>query len=188
MPEAVGPTVRRIRADEARAIRRLRLDALLDPAADVAFLETRAQAEQRDDAFWVDRAVSGSGSAAVAQFVADAGDRLVGTVTVLRPDPGARDYFGRPNPDGRAQMVAVFVAEDHRGAGLLGELFAAGEEWAAGLGSHEFSLDTHVRNMRAQQAYRKLAYEPTGRTIHGPIGLEIEMLKRMDASHSSLAT
>ncbi|GAA1938873.1 hypothetical protein GCM10009775_33760 [Microbacterium aoyamense] len=172
------PEVRRIRADEASAIRELRLGALLDPAADIAFLETRAQAAARDDDFWEDRAVSGATSERVAQFVAETDAGLVGTVTVLRPEPGAEDYFGRANPSGRAQMVAVYVADDHRGTGLLGELFAAGEAWAAGLGSAEFSLDTHVRNMRAQQAYRKLGYEPTGRTIHGPIGLEIEMLKR----------
>lgn len=177
MRDPARPTVRRIRADEAAAIRALRLAALADPAADVAFLETRAQAAARDDGFWHDRARSGATSDRVAQFVADTGRRLVGSVTVLRPEPGALDYFARPNPDGRAQMVAVFVTVDHRGTGLVDELFSAGEAWAAGLGATEFSLDTHVRNMRAQQAYRRLGYAPTGRTLDGPIGLELEMLR-----------
>lgn len=173
--------MRRIRADEWAALRRLRLVALADPAADIAFLETRAQAVAREDAFWEDRALTGATSDRVAQFVADAPQGLVATVTVLRPEPGALDYFGRANPDGRAQMVGVFVAPGHRGTGLLDRLFAAAQEWARALGTTEFSLDTHVRNMRAQQAYRRLGYAPTGRTLDGPIGLEIEMLARREA-------
>lgn len=178
VPEHHAPVVRRVRADESRALRSLRLRALDDPAAGIAFLETRAQAAARDDDFWLDRAVTGASSDRVAQFVAEVQGRLVATVTILRPAPGADDYFGRPNPDGRAQIVAVYVAEPHRGRGILGALFAAAEGWGAALGSTEFSLDTHVRNMRAQQAYRKLGYTPTGRTLDGPIGVELEMLHR----------
>lgn len=184
MPDAAAaasraPRVRRVRADEADRLKRLRLEALEDPAAGVAFLETTAQAEARDDAFWIERAEAAASADTVAQFVADTGDRLVGTVTVLRPGPGERDYFDRENPDGRAQLVAVFVADDHRGRGLLGELFDAASAWPSALGSTELSLDVHVRNMRAQHAYRRLGFTPTGRTTDGPIGLELELAKRL---------
>lgn len=171
--------MRRVTADEGARVRGIRLEALADPAASVAFLETLAQGEARDVAFWHDRAARAASGDAVAQLVADTGERLVGTVTVLRPAVGARDYFGRANPDGRAQLVAVFVSHDHRGTGLLGDLFEAAEDWAAPLGTRELSLDTHVRNIRAQHAYRRLGFEPTGRTTDGPMGLEIEFAKRI---------
>ena len=166
-----------MRAGEGRRLREIRLEALGDPAAGVAFLETHATAAARDDAHWADRAATGASSDAVAQFIVDAGARWLATATVLRPEPGAADYFGRDNPQGAAQLVAVFVSADHRGQGLLGDLFAAAEEWASWLGSTSLSLDVHVRNARAQQAYRRLGFHPTGRTVDGPNGLELEMAR-----------
>ena len=51
-----------------------------------------------------------------AQFVAEAGRDWVGTVTVLIPEPGASDYFGRARVEGRALVVAVYVRPSHRAA------------------------------------------------------------------------
>jgi GNAT superfamily N-acetyltransferase len=169
--------VRRVFATESERLRALRLEALADPAAGIAFLETVDEARARPPAFWIDRAVCAALSDSVAQFIAETGRSWVGTITVLIPEPDALDYFGRPAPLGRALAVAVYVSPAHRGAGVIDALFAAAGDWAASQGCRELALDVHVDNARAQAAYSRLGFRPTGDEVESANGREMVMVR-----------
>ena len=171
--------VRRVRISETDRVRSIRLEALSDPAAGIAFLETREQAEARPDAFWQERTAGVAFSESAAQFVAEAGRDWVGTVTVLVPEPGGMDYFGRPSVEGRASVVSVYVRPSHRAQGVLDALMDAAAEWAREGGHTELSLDVHEDNSRARRAYARLGFTPTGRTSDGPNGTELELVRAL---------
>jgi GNAT superfamily N-acetyltransferase len=175
VPESVA--VRRVRLSEATRVRSIRLEALGDPAAGIAFLETREQAQAQPDGFWQERTAGAALSDSAAQFVAEAGRDWVGTVTVLIPEPAATDYFGRPAVQGRALLVAVYVRPSHRGRGTLDALMDAAAEWARGAGETELVLDVHEDNIPAQRAYARLGFVATGRTSEAPSGTELEMVR-----------
>ena len=158
--------VRRILATDAERVRALRLEALDDPAAGLAFHETRETAEARPESFWTDRAITGSLGDDSAQYIAEDGARWVGTATVLAARSGRR-----------ALLVGVFVSADHRGAGVLDALVDAAGEWARARGADEIGLEVHVDNHRAQAAYRRLGFTPTGVTVTGPNGQELAMTR-----------
>ena len=174
MPE-IG--VRRVLASDGSRVRGIRLEALADPAASIAFLETLEAAQRKPEEYWQQRAVGAALSDAAAQFVAEDGREWVGTATVLIPVPGSVDYFGRTHRAGRALLVAVFVRESHRGRGVLEGLADAAGEWARGRGRRELALDVHDENGRAQRAYTRLGFADTGIRSTGPNGIEREMVR-----------
>ena len=58
-------------------------------------------------------------------------------------------------------------------------LLAAAAEWACRRRARDrIHLDVHRDNLRAQAAYRRAGFEPTGETFSGPIGPEIVMAGR----------
>ena len=76
--------VRRIRTDEWENVRDLRLRALQDPAAPIAFLDTFASASAQPDGFWRGRTAHAADGDTAAQFVAIADDgEWIGSATVL---------------------------------------------------------------------------------------------------------
>lgn len=173
--------VRRIFATDADRVRALRLEALGDPVAGIAFLETRAQAELQPPSFWTDRAVGGALGDSAAQFIAESGGSWVGTVTVLLPEPASVDDFGRVHPEKHSLLVGVYVAPEHRGSGLLEELVEAARAWARTRGCDAMLLDVHEDNARARAAYERLGFAPTGHVWAGPHGPEVEMVHTGDA-------
>ena len=179
MPER-SVDVRRVHATDAARIRELRLRMLDDPAAPIAYLDTHAEALARPPEFWQERAIGAALSDEVAQFVAEDGDRWVGSVAVLAPEAGTADYFGREHLEGRAILVSVYVEPAYRGTGLLGRLADAAAGWARDRGRRELALDVHQNNARAQAAYRRLGFTATGGTIEVPSGTEIEMVREID--------
>ncbi|MBL1081719.1 GNAT family N-acetyltransferase [Streptomyces actinomycinicus] len=156
--------VRAIRPDEWAAVKELRLDALRDPVADLAFLETYEDAVARPDSFWQDRAAdSGAGSRTALQFIAEAPDGTwAGSVTVLMEEAGTEDWAGSPVERRQGHVVGVFVRPEHRGNGLIEALFEAGVEWAWQQGAERVRLVVHEDNVRAQGAYRKVGFVPSG--------------------------
>lgn len=174
MPDA---HVRRVFGTDGDRLRTLRLEALSDPAAGIAFLETHDEAAARPRDFWDARAIGVALSGSAAQFVAEVGPSWVGTVTILIPEPGTPDYFGRVRHVGTALAVAVYVSPAHRGRGILDDLFESGSAWACDQGCGELVLDVHQDNARAQAAYVRLGFAPTGGTIDGPNGRELEMAR-----------
>ncbi|KUO20640.1 GNAT family N-acetyltransferase [Streptomyces dysideae] len=159
--------VRAIRAEEWPAIKDLRLAALRDPVAHLAFLETYEQAAAQPDSFWQVRAADAcEGAGRARQFIAQGPDGgWVGTVTVLLEEPGTTGWAGFPIERKQGHVVGVFVRPEERGHGLTDVLFDAALEWAWGQGVERVRLFVHEENGRAQRFYRKMGFEPSGVTV-----------------------
>lgn len=168
-------TVRRVRLHEWRQVRDLRIEATGDPAASIAFLTTAEEERSRDDEFWRERTAGAALGETAAQFIADTGERWVGTATVLIREPGTRDHLGVLVTARRADVVGVYVAPAHRGTGVLSHLFAAAADWVRDAGIEALMLDVHRDNDRARRAYTKVGFVPTGVAFTGAIGPEVEM-------------
>ncbi|MEV8589518.1 GNAT family N-acetyltransferase [Streptomyces sp. NPDC051180] len=171
--------IRVIRPDEWEQARELRLAALRDPVAHLAFLETYEVAVGRPDSFWRERTVGASeeGPGAVRQFVAeDADGRWVGTVSVLVERAATESLFGDVPEVEQTHVVGVFVRDEARGSGVIDALFAAAAEWSwslEGWRTERVRLYVHSENVRAQAAYRRLGFADTGVRV-GLHGSEIE--------------
>ncbi|MGY5048073.1 GNAT family N-acetyltransferase [Streptomyces sp. 900105755] len=159
--------IRAIRPDEWEAVKRLRLVALRDPVADIAFLETYDDALKRPDSFYRERAASSAQEPSGArQFIAETADgEWVGTVTVLIEEAGSTDWAGFPVERRQGHVVGVFVRPEHRGSGLLKALFDAGVAWAREQGAQRVRLLVHEDNPRARGAYRKAGFVPSGVSV-----------------------
>ncbi|WP_315092893.1 GNAT family N-acetyltransferase [uncultured Cellulomonas sp.] len=171
--------VRRIRADEWELARDLRLDALRDEAAGIAFLESYEHAAAQPDEFYRSRAAASADGDDVAQLVAVEGRTWVGSATVLVERAGSRDYQGRPVERSRAVVVGVYVRPEDRGAGAIDRLLEAAARWSRDQGFDELALGVHVDNARAQASYRRAGFVPSGVEFTGSIGPEIEMVRAL---------
>ncbi|GAB1336460.1 GNAT family N-acetyltransferase [Streptomyces sp. E-15] len=178
--------IRAIRPDEWERVKQLRLDALRDPVAHLAFLEDYEEAAARPDSFWQDRAVgSGTGSSTAHQFIAEAPDGAwAGTVTMLIEEAGAEDWAGYPVERRQGHVVGVFIRPEHRGKGLVEALFDAGLAWAWERKAEGARLFVHKENARAQAAYRRIGFEPSGRVVafsKNEAESELELVLERDA-------
>ncbi|WP_369247597.1 GNAT family N-acetyltransferase [Streptomyces sp. R41] len=164
--------IRSIRSDEWAKVKELRLIALRDPVAHLAFLETYEDAAAKPDAFWRERAAGAAeGTTERQQFVAvDEGGEWVGSVTVLVEEAGSQDPFGSVVEQSQGHLVGVFVRPEHRGsgAGVTGALFEAALEWSWGIGLDRVRLFVHEKNGRAEAFYRKAGFVPSGGTAEVP--------------------
>ncbi|MFE3633251.1 GNAT family N-acetyltransferase [Streptomyces cellostaticus] len=165
--DADAYAVRAIRPDEWEAVKQLRLDALRDPVAHIAFLETYDEALARPDSFYRERAIgSGEGSGTARQFIAETpGGSWAGTVTVLLEQAGTTDWAGCPVERRQGHVVGVFVRPEHRANGLIGMLLDAGVAWAWRQRAERVRLFVHADNTRAQGAYRKAGFGPSGLVV-----------------------
>ncbi|WP_190199180.1 GNAT family N-acetyltransferase [Streptomyces djakartensis] len=162
--------IRSVRADEWPAARELRLVALQDPVAHLAFLETYEEAVGRPDSFWQERtAGAAEGADAAQQIIAEGPDgQWVATLTVLVEEPGTTDWAGFPVERKQGHLVGVFVRPEDRGSGLTEVLFDAALEWAWGRGLERVRLIVHEENGRAQRFYRRVGFVPSGVIV--PLG------------------
>lgn len=166
--------MRSVRAEEWPQARQLRLEALQDPAAPVAFLESYEEAQARPDSFWQDRTAAAAEGRYVRQFVAESPEgEWVGTVTVLieRPDDDVR--FGEAAEVHQAHLVGVFVRPEARGAGVTDALFRAAVDWAWSLSAPRLErvrLYVHENNPRAAAFYRRFGFVPSGQRTPMPGG------------------
>jgi ribosomal protein S18 acetylase RimI-like enzyme len=69
------------------------------------------------------------------------------------------------------------VRPEHRGTGLVDAMLDAAATWARALGLPALTLDVHDENRRAQAAYRRAGFVPTGERFVGRIGPEIVMAR-----------
>ncbi|MFF2791853.1 GNAT family N-acetyltransferase [Streptomyces sp. NPDC058049] len=161
--------IRAVRSDEWEKVKELRLVALRDPAAAVAFLETEEGALAQGDEFWQQRAAGAAEGRGARQFIAEAGDgRWVGSVTVLIEAQGGTDFFGEPIEQQQGHAVGVFVRPEQRGSGLVERLFDAGLDWAWSLEApvtERVRLFVHEDNARAESFYRRYGFEASGLLI-----------------------
>ncbi|WP_299539679.1 GNAT family N-acetyltransferase [uncultured Streptomyces sp.] len=163
--------MRTVRPEEWPAVKELRLAALQDPAAPVAFLDTYEAASRQPDSYWEDRA-AGRGGVESQQFVAEGPDgRWVGTVTVLIERPSVGIVFGTPIEAVQGHLVGVYVRPEFRGTGLTDALFRAAVDWAWALEDPVLArvrLFVHEENPRAQAFYRRFGFVPSGDTMLVP--------------------
>lgn len=162
--------IRSIRAEEWLAAKELRLAALQDPVAPIAYLTTYEEAVAQPDSFWQERAAGACEGAERAQtIIAEGPDgRWVGTLTVLVEEPGTTDWAGLPVERKQGHVVAVFMRPEERGNGLTEVLFDAALEWAWARGAERVRLIVHEENGRALRFYRKVGFVPSGMTV--PLG------------------
>lgn len=170
--------VRRVRAEEWRSLRDLRLEALRDPIAHLAYLERIEDALQRPDSFWRKQTHAAATGASVAQFVAvdERGD-LAGAATTLVTAPGEPDYIGETSSQPSAAVVGVYVRPQHRGGGALQAVLSEMEAWLRDIGVQQVRLHVNQDNARAQGAYRKCGYVDTGVRVTMVDGLNHEMVR-----------
>lgn len=178
----VGYRLRPLRAHEWREARDLRLRALQDEDAALAFYRTYEEALQTSDEQWRANAEAAAGdedrASSVRQFVAvDAADRWVGTVTVIVQRAGEPEFGGGRIEQDRGQLVAVWVDPEHRGRGLLGALVDLALTWAAEVPLSRAALWVHEDNARARRAYERAGFVPTGKRVVERMGPELLMVK-----------
>ncbi|WP_436736417.1 GNAT family N-acetyltransferase [Streptomyces sp. BBFR102] len=166
MNQVTRATVRPVRAEEWREARELRLTALRDPAAPIAFLETYERAVAEPDSFWQGRTEAAAAGTRVRQFVAEGPDGTwSGTVAVLVEEAG-EDAFGGTVQRRQAHLVGVFVRPEHRGSGVIDALFEAAVAWAwSDADVARVRLYVHEDNTRAESVYRRCGFRRSGQTV-----------------------
>lgn len=139
----MGYRVRRTRREDWQELRELRLAALRDPVAPLAFYEPYDEAASllRED--WERRAAGGGTTTFVGE---DEQGAWCGMLSVF-------------DDSGRTYVVGVYLLPEHRGTGLAGELMSAA---FARAGDREVRLRVHEHNTRAVRFYRSLGFRPTG--------------------------
>jgi GNAT superfamily N-acetyltransferase len=166
--------VRRLRADEWRQLRDLRLQALRD--APLAFGSTYERESDRGDDWWQQQATAAEAGAEQVAFVAVSGADHVGM---------ARGFTDFRNDDERRPVVwliGVYVDPRLRGRGLAGRLSAEVIAWARERGASEILLHVADWNESARRVYERLGFEPTGEHMtlpHLPSVVEVEMRMRL---------
>ncbi|MDT0309104.1 GNAT family N-acetyltransferase [Streptomyces sp. DSM 44917] len=135
--------IRQTRREDWEKLRELRLVALQDPVAPVAFYEPYEEAVHLTRGEWERRA---SGREAVTFIGETEAGNWAGMV-------GA---FSRQRV---VYVVGVYMRPEHRGTGLARELMRAAIAWADG---NEVRLRVHEGNQRAARFYASLGFRPTG--------------------------
>lgn len=148
MPYKIRPS----RREDWHELRRLRLAALRDPAAPVAFFEEYDEALVLPRAEWERRAERQDGATFVGE---DEDGRWAGMLTVYTTCAAPRCV----------RVVGVYLLPAHRGTGLAAELMRRAAAWAAG---RELRLHVHEHNERAARFYASFGFRPTGATDADP--------------------
>ncbi|MFF2461399.1 GNAT family N-acetyltransferase [Streptomyces mirabilis] len=158
--------IRSIRSDEWPAVKELRLAALQDPVAHLAFLETYEQSAARPDSFWQERAEGAAEGDGARQFVAVGPDGVwSGSVVMLVEKAGQQDFFDAVIDQDQGHLVGVFVRAEHRGSGVTDALVDGALAWAWERGLERVRLFVHEKNGRAEAFYRKTGFVPTGGSV-----------------------
>ncbi|HWH30215.1 MAG TPA: GNAT family N-acetyltransferase [Mycobacteriales bacterium] len=170
-PDIAALELRRITAADWRALKHLRLAALLDEP--IAYCERWSDAAALDDDAWRARAARGAEGGDSFQVMAWDGARPVATaIGVVEEHAALRTPV--------AWLVGVHVAPDLRGRGLLERLVDAVSDWARGEGAPALHLEVHEANGRAQAAYRRLGFTDTRRRRPYPLdpsAVELELAR-----------
>lgn len=139
--------IRQTTVADWQGLKDLRLTALSDPVAPLAFFESYevALSLTRDD--WERRASPGRTVTFVGEPGVGAEDGALSGMVVVLPAPAY------------VSLVGVYLRPGHRGTGLAGELMRAAISWCGG---SEVRLHVHERNERAARFYHRLGFRPTG--------------------------
>ena len=122
----------------------------VDGGASIGFLAPLDRAAALS--WWKERA-AGVAAGQLGVWVAQDGERVVGTVSLAFPD--------KPNSSHRAELVKLMVHRDARGQGLGRRLLSVAEEAAAAAGLTLLHLDTETDSL-AEGLYRSAGWTRTG--------------------------
>jgi GNAT superfamily N-acetyltransferase len=142
--------VRRIRPDEGRALRDVRLAALAD--APSAFGSTYARESLLTAEDWTDRARAGSAGSERATFFAVSDDGVVGLVGGFRLEPNSA----------RVELVSMWTRPVARRAGVGRLLVHAVLDWARTCGVQAVELWVTRGNVGAERLYRAMGFVDAG--------------------------
>ncbi|MGV8882753.1 MAG: GNAT family N-acetyltransferase [Rhodoglobus sp.] len=173
--------VRPIHDHEWREVKAIRLRALQDEVADIAFVDTFEVASARPDEFWQQRtnaaSVEAEMDARARQIIATVDGMWVGSATVLIELEGQKDFEGDVIQSSGGALVGVYLDTEFRGRGIIQNMFDAALDWVRERGLNRARLYVNVDNLRAQKAYEKAGFRPTGATLVGSVGPELEMAR-----------
>ncbi len=165
--------VRRVRADEWRQLREIRLEALRDTP--IGFGERYEDAVAKPDVDWQERTVRTAESTETALFAALDGDGrfvgIAGTFPLANADwaPGAGSEAPVDASGPTVYVIySVYVTPDHRGGGrgVASLLFDAVIAWSRDVaGADVVTLSVHERNDRAHAFYRRYGFVDTGESL-----------------------
>ncbi|MGP3953119.1 GNAT family N-acetyltransferase [Streptomyces sp. 7N604] len=174
----MGYEIRTVRADDWAELRKLRLAALSDPVARVAFVDTYEKSSAQSEDFWRGRATPiAEGGAATNVIAADEDDGMWVAMLALLDETGqcapAAGTPGVIGEDGatppQIHVVSVYVRPEHRGTGVAEQLFRTAIDWTWGNTKAErIRLWVHGDNPRAEAFYRRLGFARTGETMAFP--------------------
>jgi GNAT superfamily N-acetyltransferase len=143
-------TVRRVRVEEGRMLRDVRLAALKDTPA--AFGSTYEIEAARTEADWSERVELGAAGVERVTFFALVDDHIVGLVGGFRPDP-----------DGpTVELVSMWTAPAARRIGVGRALVAAVLDWAADGSATAVRLWVTQGNEPALRLYEAMGFRQTG--------------------------
>jgi GNAT superfamily N-acetyltransferase len=154
--------IRPVTADEWKWLKELRLAALADPVARVAFHQTFEEAAAQPAEYW-QRHTARSEESGTTTLIGEGPDGSWGGMVVVRLDSEAEVA--------QTEVVAVYVRPEHRGTGLSRELFEAALGWSWSLSEPVVArvrVWVHEENAPAEGLYRALGFVPTGRTAADP--------------------
>ena len=140
-------TVRRVRADEVDAFRRVRLAALLDTPS--AFGSTHAAESQMSDDEWTARTAAWATSDDRAMFLACDGEDVVGLAGLFREEPAP-------------QLISMWTAPSVRRRGVARALVDAVLSWARANGETAVELWVTDGNDAARTLYESMGFAVTG--------------------------
>ncbi|MFJ4232636.1 GNAT family N-acetyltransferase [Cellulosimicrobium cellulans] len=177
-------TVVRVRPDDWRDLRDVRLRALAD--APTAFGSTLAREVAFPDDVWHERAAQGR--TLLARTVLDdgtpddggpaGGDRSPGRVV------GVAAVISSPDDPTTAELVSVWVDPGARGTGVAAALLRSADALAVELGARTLALWVTRTNARARRLYGRAGFAPTGETKPLPSDprlLEVRMVRQTRA-------
>lgn len=148
--------VRRFRPEEWRELRALRLRALAsDPTA---FGMTYAEEAAVPDEKWKERAREGAAGARVVRFVAEHEGARVGMAGAWLVPEASPPV---------AELVAMWVAPEARGAGAARALIEAVDAWAQHAGASTLILWVNAANGRALRVYERAGFARLGPAVPG---------------------
>jgi RimJ/RimL family protein N-acetyltransferase len=143
--------IRQTTREDWRELRALRLAALRDPVAPVAFYERYDKALRQNRREW-ERRAQGEHDGTVT-FIGEVEDgSWGGMLSVIATSRCAR-------------VISVYMLPEHRGTGLAGELIRTAIAWAGG---REVRLHVHENNPRAARFYAAIGFRPTGESDPDP--------------------
>lgn len=148
-------TVRRVRTDEGRVLKAVRLAALLESPS--AFGSSHAAEVDQPDDHWASRASLGASGERSVTYFAIVDQSVVGIVSGYRPDPVGSSI----------ELVSMWVSPSQRRAGIAAKLVQAVLGWASGTDATTVDLWVTRGNDAAVRLYETAGFRKTGE--HRPL-------------------